>query len=70
METLQFRTNIKCGGCIATVTPYLNDVPKLNSWEVDTATQEKLLTINGEPGLDENLIIDTLEKAGYQAEKI
>lgn len=69
METLQFKTNIKCGGCIATVTPYLNDIPKLESWDVDTATPEKLLTVKGENGLDEDLIIDTLEKAGYQAEK-
>lgn len=70
METLQFKTNIKCGGCIATVTPYLNDVPNLKSWEVDAATPEKLLTIKVEPELDEGLVIDILEKAGYQAERI
>jgi copper chaperone len=70
METLQFKTNIKCGGCIASVTPYLDNVTNLKSWEVDTATPEKLLTIQGEPGIDEGLIIGTLEKAGYQAEKI
>ena len=70
METLQFKTNIKCGGCIATVTPYLNEVPKLESWEVDTATAEKLLTVKGQEGINEDDIVDTLEKAGYKAEKI
>lgn len=42
----------------------------MKSWEVDTASPEKLLTINGEPELNEDLIIDTLHKAGYQAERV
>ncbi|RYF58816.1 MAG: copper chaperone, partial [Cytophagaceae bacterium] len=24
METLNFKTNIKCGNCVAAVTPFLN----------------------------------------------
>lgn len=70
METLQFKTNIKCGGCIATVTPFLNELAGVKSWEVDTATPERLLTIKTDQGTSEKSIIETLEKAGYQAERI
>ena len=26
METLQFKTNINCGGCVAKITPFLNQL--------------------------------------------
>ena len=47
MDTLKFKTNIKCGGCIATVTPFLNDQKEISSWTVDTNSAEKLLTVQG-----------------------
>lgn len=70
METLKFKTNIKCGGCIAAVTPHLNNIPEIDKWEVDTESPDKILTI--EPGGDigEQEVIQTLEKAGYKAERI
>lgn len=69
METLKFKTNIKCSGCIATVTPHLNNVKEISNWEVDTLNPDKVLTVNG-ADLDAAQIKDTLAKAGYQAEKI
>jgi copper chaperone len=68
METLKFKTNIKCGGCIATVTPFLNEQKEISSWSVDTNTPEKLLTVEGT--VNAATIVSTLEKAGYTAEKI
>ncbi|MES2827726.1 MAG: hypothetical protein EOO10_05630 [Chitinophagaceae bacterium] len=70
METLKFKTNIKCGGCIAAVTPHLNNLSAIENWEVDTQNQDKILTVEGKQGIDIDQIIDTLEKAGYKAEKI
>lgn len=70
METLKFKTNIKCGGCIATVTPHLNQLSEIAKWEVDTQSPDKILTVEGEGQLDAAVIKETLSKAGYNAEKI
>ena len=67
METLKFKTNIKCGGCVANVTPFLNEMPEIAKWSVDTDNPEKILTIEIKDQLDAEKVIDTLEKAGYVA---
>lgn len=68
METLKFKTNIKCGGCIATVTPFLNDIETVQSWEVDVDHTDKVLTVEGSANAPE--VIDVLNKAGFKAERI
>ena len=70
METLKFKTTIKCEGCIATVTPHLNNLSSISKWEVDTTSPDKILTVEGDESLDAQLIKDTLSKAGYASEKI
>ncbi|WP_184549866.1 heavy-metal-associated domain-containing protein [Mucilaginibacter sp. FT3.2] len=70
METLKFKTNIKCGGCIATVTPVLNTLKGIDKWEVDTANPDKILTLQSEEGLTASEVISALKIKGYQAEKI
>lgn len=70
METLKFKTNIKCGGCIAAVTPHLNQLSEIEKWSVDTENPEKVLTVEGKPGINGRQVIDTLEKAGYKAEQV
>ncbi len=69
METQQFKTNIKCGGCIATVTPFLNEAAGENAWKVDTAAPDKVLTISADE-VPAEVIIRAVEKAGYKAEKL
>ncbi|WP_394772432.1 heavy-metal-associated domain-containing protein [Mucilaginibacter sp.] len=70
METLKFKTNIKCGGCIATVTPALDTLDGVSKWGVDTANPDKILTIESENGLTASEVISTLKTKGYNAEKI
>jgi len=48
METLKFKTNIKCSGCEATVTPFLNNLAGEFKWQVNTAVPEKTLTVEAE----------------------
>jgi copper chaperone len=67
METLTFKTNIKCGGCVATVTPLLNENAAISSWKVDTDSPDKTLTVEGTVSAVE--VVDTLNKAGFQAEQ-
>ena len=69
METLQFKTNIKCSGCIAKVTPALNESAGENNWKVDTENPHKILTVSAD-GLTENEIKAAVEKAGFKAEKV
>jgi len=67
METLKFKTNIKCGGCIAAVTPFLDKLPEISKWEVDTNNPDKVLTLEANDELDAETVIDTLKNAGYVA---
>jgi copper chaperone len=68
METLQFKTNINCGGCIAKATPVLNNEKNIKEWNVDTNTSTKVLTVKSNLGAD--AIINIVKKAGFQAEKL
>ncbi|BBE19892.1 hypothetical protein AQPE_4080 [Aquipluma nitroreducens] len=67
METLKFKTNVNCGGCIATVTPHLNQVKGIVKWSVNTSNPLKVLTVES-TGLDPEVIIETLKSAGYKAD--
>ena len=70
METVKFKTTIKCSGCVATVTPYLNKAVGENNWQVDTQDPNKILTVNTNDTAKENEVIRKLQQAGYKAEKI
>lgn len=67
MEKLLFKTNIKCGGCVATVTPFLNKTVGENNWQVDTQNPDKLLTVEGAT-VDQ--VKEALKEAGYKAEPV
>lgn len=66
MEALKFKTTIKCSGCVAKVTPFLNEALGGNKWEVDYNNPSKVLTVIGEN--DKGKVIQAVEKAGYKAE--
>jgi copper chaperone len=67
METLKFKTNIKCSACVAKVTPSLNETVGENKWSVDLTDPARTLTINDNQ--DEIKIVEALQKVGYKAEK-
>jgi copper chaperone len=64
----RFKTNIKCGGCIQTVKPYLDSLKEIKSWEVDTSSPDRVLTVEGD--IPEEIIVKAIPAAGYRAEKI
>jgi len=70
METLKFKTNINCGGCVASVTPTLNGLKNIQHWEVDTANPSKILTVKADDALTAVEVMDALNQRGYKAEKI
>ena len=69
METLKFKTNIKCGGCVATVTPFLNQEKNIEKWQVDTNNPDKILTVEGS-AVNEDEVIEAIEKAGFKIEPL
>jgi copper chaperone len=70
MDTLKFKTNMKCDGCVSTVTPYLNKLIDVESWQADLANPEKILTVNGKDGIRSQEVISALEQAGFKAEEV
>ncbi len=69
MQTLKFKTNVNCGGCIANVTPHLNKLSGIDKWSVDTTTPQKVLTVES-ADLTADAIIETLKLAGFRGEVI
>lgn len=62
--TRQFKTNLRCGSCVATITPYLDRVPGLDSWKVDVASPDKTLTVAGNAPAE--AVKEAVSQAGYQ----
>ena len=67
METIKLKTNIKCGGCIATVTPFLNQTAGEGNWHVDMKDPNKILTITTN-GVTPGAVVQAVQQAGYKAE--
>lgn len=66
MKTLEFATNIKCGGCVAQVAPVLNNEPGIASWHVATGHPQKLLTVITDAH-EAEAVKALVEKAGFHA---
>ena len=69
METLKFKTTIKCTGCLTKVTPYIDQTEGIQSWEVDLKNLDKVLTVKGQ-NLDAEQIKNAIQEAGYSAESL
>lgn len=69
MSTLKFKTTIKCGACLATVTPHLNNVTGIERWDVDLKSPERTLTVEtaGATGAD---VVKAVTEAGFKAEAV
>jgi copper chaperone CopZ len=68
MNTLKFKTNINCSGCVAAVTPVLNEVVGKDNWNVDTQNPSKVLTVT--TNLPEADVKEAVVNAGYKIEAV
>lgn len=68
-NTLKFKTNINCMGCVSKVTPELNKLTVIENWEVDIRNKDKVLTVEASSDKQDE-IISAVEKAGFKIEKI
>ncbi len=69
METVKFKTNINCGGCVAKATPKLNEETAIKNWKVDTEKPQKILTVETDD-LKAKEVVEIVNKAGFNAEEI
>lgn len=65
METQEFKTNLKCSGCVAAVKDNLDGLKNIGNWEVDLASPDKILKVEGK--VSENEVAEAFAKAGYSA---
>lgn len=68
-ETFVFKTNINCGGCVAKITPFLDNKTGIETWSVDTANKDKTLKVTL-IGISESDIIKTVQEAGFKIETL
>jgi copper chaperone len=69
MKTLKFKTNIKCSGCVAKVTPHLNEAKGIEKWEVDIYDPAKPLTVETND-LSAEEVKELISNAGFNAEPV
>jgi hypothetical protein len=62
----QFKTNLRCSGCVATIAPIFDADPAVKHWSADTDSPDKVLTVEGE-SVDPQHIVQLLAQAGYQS---
>lgn len=69
MTTFKFKTNINCGNCIRSVTPFLNELDGVEEWKVDTDNPDKVLTVESDAN-DASEILKAISESGFSAEEI
>lgn len=68
-NTIQFKTNINCSGCLESIKPHLDSMAGISKWEVDLANLNKILTVEFE-GITAHEIVQRGLMAGYKLEPI
>lgn len=68
MTTMKFKTNAKCGGCVAAIGSQLNKLVKDNEWSIDLKSPEKVLEVIADVPADK--IIAAVTEAGFKAEQL
>ena len=65
-KTLRFKTNLKCGNCVAKVKSQLDEASEIVTWAVDLKSPDRILTAELE-GADASVVEKILAEAGYKA---
>lgn len=61
-RTERYRTNLNCGSCVAKIKPYLDAEPSITRWSAETASPDRVLTVEGDGPL-----MDVTQRAVGQA---
>lgn len=69
-QILKFKTNLNCSNCVAKVKPFLDKVPGMDNWSVDTDSNDKILSVEVADTTTPQQIIDAVENVGFDIEKV
>ena len=68
MATMKFKTNAKCGGCVAAIGAKLNKLVKEDEWSVDLKSPDKVLEVTADVPADKIIAaVTTIEVSKYLA---
>ena len=67
MDTLKFKTNLKCAGCMYAIKPFMDNIEGVKSWDVNLDDPEKTVTVENESATVEESK-EAIGKAGYNGE--
>lgn len=68
MKTMYFKTNAKCGGCVAQIAAKLNNILSAEQWSIDLTTADRVLSVTSD--LSPQTIVEAVQAAGFFAEPI
>ena len=67
VKNMKFKTNAKCGGCVASIGAKLNEVITEDEWSIDLQSPDKILEVTAD--IPAQAIIDVVAKAGFKIER-
>lgn len=73
MQTLRFKTSLKCNGCVNAIKPSMDAIKGIKMWRVFLDVQEKTLEVDLDDSNTEeiaNMVKEAVTKAGYNIERI
>lgn len=68
METMKFKTNAKCGGCVSAIGAKLNTFLKLEDWSINLSDPNKVLEVKA--GVSPETVLAAVKAAGFNAEQL
>ncbi len=70
MKTIHFKTNINCGSCLKTVTPFINELDNIDLWKVDFNNPDRILEVQFDEDDANNStnVVNAVTAAGYKIE--
>ncbi len=69
MKELKFKSNINCTGCLSKVRPVLDNEEKIETWEVDLQSDDRVLTVKTND-MEVKEVQEKLAEVGFEAKEI
>ena len=69
METMTFKTNAKCMGCLAKIEEILQGKMNREEWNLDLSDSNRPLTVTSDK-LAAGEIVELISKAGFKIEQM
>ena len=69
METMTFKTNAKCMGCLAKIEEILQGKMNREEWNLDLSDSNRPLTVPSDK-LAASEIVELISKAGFKIEQM